>query len=119
MALLTKDDILKANDLTKELVKVPEWGGEVYVFALTGTERDKFEMAIVKKNTKKVEVNIENIRATLAVMSIRDENGIQLFTLEDVKALGNKSCAALQRIYDVATRISRLSKDDVEELAKN
>jgi hypothetical protein len=40
---LTRDSILNAKDLKKELVKVPEWGGEVYVRCMTGSERDAFE----------------------------------------------------------------------------
>jgi len=35
----------------------------------------------------------------------------------DVKALGEKSAAALERVFDVARKLSGLSEDDVEELA--
>lgn len=121
MSMLTKEVILAAQDLPRELVNVPEWGGDVYVGTLTGLQRDKFEMTIVdaNKNKKNIKLNTENIRATLAAMTMQDEAGNLLFTMEDVKALGNKSCAALQRIYDAATKLNRLSKTDEEELTKN
>ncbi len=48
MGLLTKDDILGADDLATEDVEVPEWGGCVRVRALTGTERDAFEAAMFR-----------------------------------------------------------------------
>jgi hypothetical protein len=47
MALLSRDDILNADDLTIETIAVPEWGGEVNVKTLTGAEKDKWETARV------------------------------------------------------------------------
>ena len=37
----------------------------------------------------------------------------------DMEALGEKSAAALQRVFDVARRLSGMSESDVEELTKN
>jgi hypothetical protein len=42
-----------------------------------------------------------------------------LFTDEDVAALGQRSAAALERVFDAASRLSGLSAEDMEELAKN
>jgi hypothetical protein len=36
-----------------------------------------------------------------------------------VEALGKKSAAALNRVFEVAQRLSGITDDDVEELAKN
>ena len=41
--LLTRDLILKADDIQTREVEVPEWGGTVLIRALTGTERDAYE----------------------------------------------------------------------------
>ena len=38
MALLSKEQILKSDDLKSEIVAVPEWGGDVKVRVMTGTE---------------------------------------------------------------------------------
>ena len=43
VVFLNREAILAAEDLPRELVEVPEWGGAVYVRALTGAERDQFE----------------------------------------------------------------------------
>jgi hypothetical protein len=117
MAILSKKEILTADDLARELVPVPEWGGEVYVRGMTGAERDKFESGIVEQRGKSQSLNMANIRAKLASLTICDETGQRLFTEADVQALSAKSAAALQRVFEVGQRLSRIGADDVKELA--
>lgn len=119
MAILTRDQILQANDIITETVPVPEWGGEVLVRGLSGSERDGFEDATLEQKGKSRRVNLANVRARLCALSIVDENGKRMFSDEDVRALGRKSAAALDRVFSAAQRLSGLSDDDVEELAKN
>jgi hypothetical protein len=116
---LTRDAILKAEDLKKELVKVPEWGGDVYIRCMTGTERDLFESEAYTVKGKDVQINRENFRARLLVRVLVDEKGDRLFTDKDIAALGAKSAKPLDRIFAVAMRVNGLSRDDVEELTKN
>lgn len=118
MAILKRDDILKADDLQKELVSVPEWGGDVYVRCMTGAERDKFESGIIEMRGKEQTLNMSNIRAKLASMSICDENGKRLFKEEDVQALSQKSGAALDRVFAVAQRLSAITENDIKELTE-
>lgn len=117
--LLSRDDILDAADLPRELVEVEEWGGAVYVRALSGTERDAFEASIITQRGKRVEPNLQNLRAKLVALAVVDEDGERLFSDGDVQALGRKSAAALDRVFGVAQRLSGLSPGDVEDLAKN
>lgn len=119
MALLTRDAILQAQDLPTERVVVPEWNGEVLVRALTGAERDTFEQSIVEQRGKSTRMNLQNLRAKLVALTVVDEEGKRLFSDEDAKLLGQKSAAALNRIFEVAQRLSGLRDEDVEELAKN
>lgn len=114
--LLTKADIFKVEDIKSERVAVPEWGGEVIVRGLTGTERDEFEQSIMgQKGT----INLANTRARLVVYSVIDEDGKRLFEDWDVKALGQKSAAALDRVVSVAMRLSGISDTDMEDLTGN
>jgi hypothetical protein len=117
-AVLTKADILGASDIQRERVAVAEWGGEVYVKGLSGAERDRFENSIISMRGKDQKINLSNIRAKLASLSICDEDGNRLFTDADVQALSRKSAAALQRVFAVAQRLSGLAAEDVEELAE-
>jgi hypothetical protein len=117
--LLSRDDILKADDLPREVVACPEWGGDVLVQALSGTQRDEFEASMAVMRGKTVVPDTENIRAKLVARSLVDEDGGQLFTQHDVHALGLKSAAALDRVFAVASRLSGLSDEDIDDLAGN
>ena len=121
--VLSRDDILRAEVdehgqpmLPTETVEVPEWGGSVIVRGLSGTGRDTFEASLVLQRGKKQEANLANFRAKLLAHSLVDEAGRLLFTAADVPMLGRKSAIALERVYEVAQRLSRLSPDDVDEL---
>lgn len=115
MAILNKDAILKADDLKKEIVSVPEWGGEVIISAMTGYARDAWEQHLVESK----EGALANIRARLVVATAVDEQGNRLFTEQDVKALGEKSVAALERCVKVAQKLNRLTQSDLDDLQKN
>ncbi|MFO7905799.1 MAG: hypothetical protein R6U98_24285 [Pirellulaceae bacterium] len=115
MAMLTKDQILQASDLGREVVEVPEWGGDVYVSAMTAADRDAFEASLVKDGER----NMDNMRARLAAMTMVDEKGERLFTDAEASKLGKKSAAALTRVFSVAMRMNGIGDSDVEELAGN
>jgi hypothetical protein len=119
MAYLMRDVILQVDDLLFEDVEVPEWGGTVRVRGLTGAERDAFEAEMVERKGKKVHLDMQNFRAKLVVRSVVDEAGKRLFTDTDALLIGRKSAAALQRVFEVAQRLSGLSDTDVEELVGN
>lgn len=118
---LSAEQILSADDLAYEDVPVPEWGGTVRVRELPGTERDKFEAQFVGKDGASVRAEgLEGFRARLAAASIVDEAGKPLFrSAAETKRLGEKSARALQRVCDVATRLSKMSEDDIKELTGN
>lgn len=117
--ILGRSEILDSEDLATETVDVPEWGGAVIVRALTGVERDAYEGEIfsLRGNGKGVEYNLQNIRAKLSARTIVDEEGVRIFSDTDITALGLKSAAALDRVFAVAQKLSRLTPEDVKELA--
>lgn len=114
--MLTKEQILQANDLPKELVKVPEWDGEVYVRTMTGAERDAFEQSLIISKGK---IDLVNVRAKLCALAICDENGNRLFSDLEIEQLGQKSAVALDRIFEVTQRLNKIGTEDIEELEKN
>ncbi|MCS6297166.1 MAG: hypothetical protein H8K09_13100 [Nitrospira sp.] len=119
MGLLNRQQILDSDDRRTERVAVPEWGGEVLIRGLSGTDRDEFEASLQVKNGKKRDVNLRNVRAKLVVLCLVDETGKPLFSIEDIQRLGNKSAAALGRCFDRAKQLSGLGDEDIDELAKN
>lgn len=116
---LTRDEIYASRDIVTEAVEVPEWGGKVMVKALTGAERDRFEGSLVTGVGKAQKISTNDIRAKLCAWCIVDAKGTPIFTQADVATLSQKSAAALDRVYDVAARLSKISKEDVDELAGN
>lgn len=117
--LLDLQTILGAKDITTEDVAVPEWGGTVRVRGLTGLERDEFEATLLDQKGKKAKVDMRNARARLVSLATIDESGKRIFSSEHVVILGTKSAAALNRVYDVAARLSGISDTDMDELSGN
>jgi len=122
---LGRDAILRAAALRTEEVKVPEWADPetgadtVLVRELRGRERDEWEASLAVQRGREMVRDTANIRAKLAALSIVGEDGEPLFTLRDVNALGELSAAALERVFEVASRLSGLNPADVEEMGKN
>lgn len=114
--VLTHDEIVSAPDLGVERVPVPEWGGDVFVRGMTGAERDGFLASVIDG---KGGVVMENLTAKLITATLVDEAGSRLFTEAEIQILAGKSAAALSRIFSVASRLSGISREDVEGLAKN
>lgn len=117
--LLSGEEILAALDAKFEDVEVPEWGGHVRIKALTGQERDAFEASTIERRGKSVRQNLQNLRARLVAYCAIDADGNRLFQPYQVELLGQKSAAALDRLFAVAQRLSKLSDEDVEVLVEN
>lgn len=120
MAILSKDAILAADDVVFQDVEVPEWGGTVRIRALTGTERDGFEESVLRRSPDgSFEAVMADMRAKLLVRTLVDEDGKRLFSAKEVAQLGSKSAQVLDRLFEIASRLSGISRKDVDELAKN
>ena len=110
---LSKDDILGRDDRRTEEVAVPEWSGSVLVRGMTGRERDDFESSMLIQAGGQAGRDLRNTRAKLVAKCAVDDDGARLFTDGDVTALGEKSAAALVRVFEVAARLSGLDEEDV------
>lgn len=119
MALLGRDQILAAQDLTTRDIEVPEWGGTVRIRMLSAAERDKFEASTVVMKRGQQRMNVENLRARLASMCIVNENGELAFSPPDIPLLGQKSSAALQRVFNACQELNAVTDDDLEEMAED
>jgi hypothetical protein len=111
---LTKAQILSADDSKLIEVEVPEWGGEVCLRVMSGTERDKFESEFVGDNK-----SVEMVRAKLVSKCLCDEDGKRIFSEEEIPELGDKSAAVLEMLFHKCMKHNRFTKDDVDDLAGN
>ena len=115
--LLTKDQILSADDLTTKDVFVTPWGGTIRIRTMTASERDHFEQKMFSGGKK--QARMDDIRATLVSIAVVGENGERMFSDKDVKALSKKSAAAMDQIFAEVQKLNAVSDEDVEDMAKN
>ncbi len=115
--LLDMSSINAVQDLNFEDVPVPEWGGEVRVRTMTGTERDAWEASLSPAGVKGGP-DLANLRARLLVKCLVDAQGGRLYDDEAV-FLGAKSAGALERLFVVAQRLNGLGTSAVETAEKN
>lgn len=113
MNTLTKEAILAADDLPRERVVVPEWGGDVFVRTMTGTDRDAFETSLLGKDGR-----MENVRARLVSLTLCNEAGTRIFDDSEIVALGAKSARALDRVFSVAQRLNGIGVDQADAAKK-
>lgn len=111
---LTRDQILAADDRKREKVHVPEWGGDVYVTQISAAVAFKMMEEVAGKPTAR-----EEIVPRMIVACCVDEQGNRLFTNADVKALGEKSSAAMLRVFQAAQTLNGLTRENVEALSGN
>jgi len=117
MTLLTRAQILETNDFAEvKTIYVPEWDGDVMIRAMSASERDLYEQDLVSGREKG---RIHNVRARLLASVMIDEEGKQIFTEDDIEALGRKSIIAVDRVFSVAQKMNALTNEDVEDLEKN
>jgi hypothetical protein len=125
---LTKELLFSQRD-ELAIEKVQLTRGHVFVREMTAKEKNTWERALMKKvpqiggkrgNQPEWETTLEDYRAKLAACTICDAEGELLFTMRDVKDLGEKlSAANMEKIVDVANRLNAITLEDQEALVKN
>jgi hypothetical protein len=107
--LLTSE---KATKIPRERLELPELGGFVFVKGMTGGERDEFE-----RSCRDAKGRLRgNTRARLAVRTVVNEDGSRVFTDDDIQTVGRIRVDVLQKIFNLAQKLSGISDADVEEL---
>lgn len=122
----TRDEIVSVDDSTYEDVRVPEWEkggppGWLRVQGLSTAQRSKVEAKLLRQTADGGAVfDATQMRQLFCAYGIIDPTtGGRMFSDKEVHLLGNKSAAALDRVYEAVTRLSRMSKDDIKELVGN
>lgn len=115
--MLDKKAIIEANDIGTGKISVPEWGGDVYVKALSIRERDilggfarKFlDTEIDKKGkldqkmlrTEEAEKAFNDFRIHKVGFSLCDDKGERIFTNDEIETiLGKKSPESIDRVFN-------------------
>ena len=118
--MLDKNAILAAADLKSQDIDVPEWGGTVRVKTLSGIERERF-LATVAATEPGTDPNqrMGILIRHLLVTTLVGEDGLRLFSDDDVDTLGTKSAEVLQRLFIVAQTLNGLGAKAQDNITKN
>ena len=116
MGALSKAAILAAAAAQPEVVAVPEWGGDVTVRLLTGTERDAVFSGL--KKGADGSTDMRDYRARLVAAAVVLDGG-ETLTLDDVAGQDDTHPTAVLRLFSAAQRINRLRPEDMEAAAGN
>lgn len=114
MGLLNREQILAAKDLPFQDVEVPEWGGTVRVRTMTAAEGMEFWKLIEAKSGDGA-AQQEFLREKTLIMTIVDDSGKRIFTVDDIDALRGKYPEVLNRLFKVAAELNGMKtaeKDD-------
>jgi hypothetical protein len=108
MARLSRAEIIAAQDPPGEIVAVPEWGGDVFVRALTSA--DVLDMA-KRYGTSHGDVPL------LVYAVVDEQTSERLFTPEDIAALQKKALGPVMRVLAAVKRLSGLGDDAPKAVA--
>lgn len=128
--IVSFDDILAADDVEKEWVPIPEWAPKsasaeerqsygVWVKSLNGRERAQWQQASVVGTGNKTTVNFLNTTIMLVVLAACDESGAPLFSEQQARTLAKKNSKILERIGDVASRLSGIGEEEIATVSGN
>jgi hypothetical protein len=107
MAILSKEQILAADDLPRETVAVPEWGGDVIVQVMSAAVSEAVFNAAKGDNA--------NFAIIMLASSLVDESGKLLFTVDDIAAMKAKNSKVLTELVKVCSRINFLDEAAAEK----
>lgn len=120
MGVLTGEQIREAAGrvmIEREMLTVPELGGEIYVRGMSGKERDKFEEGLrIRKGKRTGQSDLRNFRATLAVKVIVDAAGERLLHDGDADLFGRLPAGVLDRIIAKCTELSGKAEEEIDEM---
>jgi hypothetical protein len=110
--MLTRESILKANDIKTKKVNVKEWGGDVYIKTLSVGEAEDISEIINSGKSDDI-----SAMALWLVCSICDDKGNLLFTKADVPQLRKKAKEPVEALFREIAILNNMGS--LEETAKN
>lgn len=109
------DAIIKADDRKVKTEHVPEWGIDVNIGVMSGTDRGEYD-EILAKIHKDGMTNIGKLRAQLLIRTLLNDDGTRIFTNDQIDILAAKSSLVLDRLYDLADELNKIRGEKVEAL---
>lgn len=112
MPILSKELLLGAVDVPTITVDIPELKGQVVVRGMTAKERTLFEKRFITESRGKMKRNFDDFREQLCVACVVEPK----LTESDIAKLALVRADVIERITNVAMKLSGISEKDVEDL---
>lgn len=122
LKILTREEIEKKREIKIEVEPVPEWGEDVAVGLRywSGADRDRFDMELQRrKPNEEAEIDLMGMKAWCLAMSLCDENGVQLYTEEDVDGLNQLDGIVIGRLFKKTQDMNGIGEKVVKDLEGN
>lgn len=114
MAIDLRNTILSSDDITRELVEVPEWGVTIQLRAMTALERTN----LTEGNTDTSALDLGRMYANVVIATVYDpETEAPVFTFADRDAIMSKNGAVIDRLAQKALGSSGVGDKAVEKKA--
>lgn len=102
---LSREAILASKGNRKPVrLEVPEWGGDVFVRVLSA-----------KQSADLGDVPQGEVLGRVLIDCLCDEEGVRLFTDEDVAALMEEDAPVIMRVFSFAAKVNGLSTKELDE----
>lgn len=112
-----RDRIIAVDDTQKEVVKIDEWGVEIEIRGMSGAARASISQDAAENNGN---INFLKMMPELVVQCCFDpETGEQVFDSKDKEIVMGKSGAALDRIVNIAMRLSGFGDKAIDDAGKD
>lgn len=112
----TAEDVLAVQDISREMVDVPEWGFTFEVRSMTAAERTH----IMEMAQKAGQVDLSLVYPEIIIATtFNPETGEKVFASEHSGALMAKNAAALDRLAKVGLRLSGMTEEAADAAGKD
>jgi hypothetical protein len=109
-----RDQIANVDDLYSESVDIPEWNVTIEMRTPTLAERSAMVRRFVRDDGTAAIDNLGEMYPALLVATCYDpETGVALFTESDFDLIRSKNGATVERLAQIALRLSGLTEDAV------
>lgn len=123
MALLSREDVLNAEDIQREIVPVPEWAppkmdkdeAELLVRGLTAQQYIGMGFDLRGDNDTVDPEKMKSMMPMVVAMGVIDEEGKRVFSDKDINVLGEKSFAPVERLSAKILELSGISTKEAEK----
>lgn len=117
--VLSREDILTADDGSQKRIEVKKWGGDVYIKSFTVAERAKFETSVMGDDGQPDATMVLGLFERAIVLGVVNEAGESLFTEAHIGALGKKDATTLRAVAQEVLDFNGIGEDKAKKIAKN